>query len=85
MNWEIWNTISQFAILILGCSAIWIVGRKEDWMRWGYILGIASQPFWIITSWYNEQWGILALSFWYAYSWGQGIYNYWYVPYKERV
>lgn len=69
--------IPQLAIFFLGCSAIWVIGRREEWNRWGYILGLCSQPFWLWTSIINEQWGIAVLSLWYAYSWGQGVYNYW--------
>lgn len=69
--------IAQVGILIFGCSAIWFVGRLERWHRWGYVLGMFAQPFWLWTSIKNEQWGIAILSVWYAYAWGQGIYNYW--------
>lgn len=69
--------ICQIGILIFGCSAVWFVGRKERWKRWGYILGLCSQPFWFWTTITHEQYGIALLSLWYTYSWGQGIYNYW--------
>ena len=64
-------------IAILGGSAIWLVGRKEKWGRWGYIFGLLSQPFWLYSAYTNKQWGIFTLSMWYTYSWCQGIYNYW--------
>ncbi len=69
--------LSQLMIVLLGCSAIWFVSRKEQWKKWGYILGLCSQPFWFYTSISNEQWGIVALSCFYSYSWMMGIYNYW--------
>ena len=69
--------ISQIAIIILGASSIWLVGRLEKWSRWGYIIGLCSQPFWLYTSIHNEQLGIALLSIWYGYAWGQGFYNYW--------
>ncbi|GGD45268.1 hypothetical protein GCM10011514_06630 [Emticicia aquatilis] len=69
--------ISQILIMIFGSLAIWFVGRKEHWKRWGYIFGILGQPFWIYTAINNEQWGILAMTFFYTYSWSMGIYNYW--------
>jgi len=71
------NEISQIWILVFGCSAVWFVGRLEKWRRWGYILGLLSQPAWLYTSIVHEQWGIALLSVWYTYSWGQGVYNYW--------
>jgi small-conductance mechanosensitive channel len=69
--------IAQIWIIIFGCSAIWFVGRLEKWKRWGYIFGLLSQPAWIYTSIYYNQWGVLILSLWYTYSWIQGVYNYW--------
>lgn len=71
------ETISQIWIILFGCAAVWLVGRREAWRRWGYILGLCSQPAWIYTAWQHKQWGILILSLWYAYAWSQGIYNYW--------
>jgi hypothetical protein len=72
--------ISQIAIMIFGASAIWFVGRKEKWSRWGYILGLCGQPFWILTTIENTQWGILIMTLFYTYSWSQGIWNYWINP-----
>ena len=67
----------QSWIIIFGCSAIWFVGRTEKWKRYGYILGLLSQPAWLYTSIKSNQWGIFILSLWYTYAWGQGVYNYW--------
>jgi hypothetical protein len=69
--------IPQIMILLCGCSAVWIVGRKEKWRRWGYILGLIGQPFWFIETLRNEQYGIFLMCLWYTYAWGQGVYNYW--------
>jgi hypothetical protein len=74
---------AQIGIMVFGCSAIWIVGRKEHWRKWGYAFGMCSQPFWFYTAYAHEQWGILILSLWYTYSWGQGIYNFILYPTKE--
>ena len=68
---------SQIMILIFGCSAIWLVARKEHWRKWGYIIGLLAQPFWFYSSIVNKQWGILILTIFYTYSWAMGIYNYW--------
>ena len=69
--------ICQIWIIVFGCSAIWLVGRLEKQKRWGYVLGLMSQPAWFYTAIEHDQWGILALSLWYTYAWAQGIYNYW--------
>ena len=49
-----WDTISQIAIFVLGASAIILVAKKN---KWGFVVGIFSQPFWFITSFVNQQWG----------------------------
>jgi len=72
--------LAQAGILVFGCSAIWFVGRREKWRRWGYILGMCSAPFWFWTAIANQQYGIVAINFVYAYSWGQGIWNFWIRP-----
>lgn len=60
-----WDTISQVAIVVLGLGAIVLVGQKN---RWGFVLGLASQPFWYITTYLHEQWGLFLLSFAYTLS-----------------
>lgn len=75
--------INQVFILLSSCSAIWFVGRKEEWKRWGYIFGMIGQPFWLIETFKGEQWGIFVVCLWYTYSWGQGIWNYWIKKDKE--
>jgi hypothetical protein len=75
--WHFMDTLSQIMIMICGASAIWLVGRKEHWKRWGYVIGLIGQPFWFYTTIVNEQWGIFLMTLFYTYSWGQGLYNYW--------
>ncbi len=70
MTWD------QIIILVFGCSAIWLVGRKEHWKKWGYLCGLLSQPFWFYTLVKNDQWGLFILCCWYTYAWGQGTWNY---------
>lgn len=69
--------MDQVLIFLFSASAIWFVGRKERWKRWGYILGMLGQPFWLIATFQNKQWGMFSLCIWYTYCWGQGIWNYW--------
>lgn len=69
--------ISQIAILVTNAPAIWLVGRLENWKRWGYVLGLLGQPFWFYTTLHNKQYGVFVLAIWYTYAWGQGFYNYW--------
>jgi hypothetical protein len=74
------ESICQIWIVVFGCAAVWMVGRRESWKKWGYVLGLCSQPAWIYTTWKSEQWGILIVAVWYTYAWGHGAYNYWIRP-----
>ena len=71
------DVISQILLLVSGASAIWFLTRKEEWKRWGFIIGILGQPFWLYSAITNDQWGIIALTIFYTYSFAQGIYFYW--------
>lgn len=75
--------ICQICIVLFGIPAIWFVSRIEPWKKWGYIIGICGQPFWVYTAYTHEQWGIFLLALGYTYSWGQGIYYYWIVPARK--
>ncbi len=81
MNFEV---ISQILLVITGASAIWFLSRKEEWKRWGFIVGILGQPFWLYSTIKAEQWGIVALTIFYTYSFGQGIYFYWIKSKKDE-
>jgi hypothetical protein len=73
------DQISQAAIFILGTSAIILIAKKN---KWGFVAGFLSQPFWYITAYTNEQWGIFFVSFVYTISWSFGIYE-WFFKYKK--
>ena len=69
--------IAQIGIVVFGCAAIWFIGRREAWRRWGFILGLCSQPFWFWTAYEHRQWGVGVLAVFYTYAWAQGVWNYW--------
>lgn len=74
------ETITQIAIFILSASAIILVAKKN---KWGFVIGLASQPFWLYTSYIHEQWGIFIVSIVYVFSWILGIYE-WFFK-KETI
>lgn len=74
---EFLDLISQGWMVIFGCGSIWLLGRREDWRRWGYIAGLVSQPVWLFSGFYHNQWGLVLISLWYTYSWIQGVWNFW--------
>ena len=77
-----WDTISQIAIPVLGGVAIILVAKKN---KWGFVLGLLSQPFWFITSFLNEQWGVFFVSIIYAASWSLGIYEWFFKKDKNNI
>ncbi|MFA5020773.1 MAG: nicotinamide mononucleotide transporter [Patescibacteria group bacterium] len=72
MNKELFDVIAQVGVVLFGIPAIILVSRKN---KWGFVLGLASQPFWLATSLINHQWGVVFLSVIYAASWVYGIYQ----------
>jgi nicotinamide riboside transporter PnuC len=69
------DLIAQIGISVFGVLAIILVAKKN---KWGFVFGLASQPFWLITSYLNKQWGVLLLSVIYIFSWAFGIYEWFY-------
>jgi len=67
---------TQIFIAALGIPAIVLIGRKNRRLRkWGYIFGLAGQPFWVWSSYAAGQWGILILSVLYFFCWGEGLWS----------
>ena len=67
----------QMAIVIFSCSGYWFVSRPEPWRRWGFVLGLVGQPFWVWMALESGLWSVLAVSAWITYTHLQGIYFYW--------
>lgn len=76
-----WDTISQIAIFVFGISSIVLIAKRN---KWGFVLGLAAQPFWFITSFVNEQWGVFFVSFAYMISWLYGIWE-WFIKDKKKA
>ena len=71
------DIIAQFGVGILSIVAILLVSKKN---KWGFVFGLASQPFWFITSFINHQWGVFFLSVVYTVSWAYGCYEWFSKP-----
>lgn len=72
--------ISQVGLSIFGITAIILVARKN---KWGFVFGLASQPFWLLTSFLNKQWGIFFVSIIYTFTWAFGIYEWFFKKDKK--
>lgn len=68
----------QTAILLLGGLAIWMTHSPgEQARRYAPIVGLVSQPFWLVETFNAAQWGMFALSVWYTAAWLRGINREW--------
>ncbi len=76
------DNICQVAIFILGAGAIILVAKKN---KWGFVVGLLSQPFWYITAYVNEQWGVFFVSFVYTATWIFGIYEWFFKDKNKKV
>jgi nicotinamide riboside transporter PnuC len=74
------DIICQVAVAVLGVIAMFLVARKN---RWGFVVGLISQPFWYITTYLHHQWGVFALSVVYTATWIYGIYE-WFFKKKSN-
>jgi nicotinamide riboside transporter PnuC len=74
------DIVSQIGVAIFGIIAIILVSKKN---KWGFVFGLASQPFWLITSFLNKQWGVFLLSIIYVFSWAFGLYEWFFKNKKD--
>lgn len=65
------DVIAEVGITVFGLAAIILVSVKS---RWGFVCGLASQPFWFVMLYTDEKWLVLGLSCVYTVSWIVGIY-----------
>lgn len=69
--------ICQVVVPIMSMSTVYLLTRKDKIMRYGYIVGFVSQPFWLFTTWFHHQPGLFIAAMFFTCRWGIGIYNYW--------
>ncbi len=67
----------QWTLLIVSATAALLMAQQPPLQKWGFIVGLCSQPFWLMATWRAKQWGMFALAVWYTGVWSLGIYNHW--------
>lgn len=68
--------IEQICITVMSCGSIFLLSSKSSrTSRWGFVMGLLGQPFWIYASFTHAQWGIFAVSLWYTIAHVRGIVN----------
>lgn len=64
--------IAQIAIIITGLASMYLIASQEAKTRmYAAILGMAGEPFWIITALIAEQWGVIILAVIHAATWAR--------------
>ncbi len=71
------STILQILTGIFGAGAVWLVGQHKNWYRWGYVVGLISQFFWLALYICYRQWWMIPTIIVYWYSWWSGLKNHW--------
>lgn len=67
--------LTQGVLFALSAAAITLLSGRSQYARWGWWLGLASQPFWLVETVRAEQWGMAALSVYYTGVWWIGVRN----------
>lgn len=70
--------ISQVAITVLGVPAIYLSQHLEHrTRRWGSVLGLSGQSFWVMMAYAASAWGVLLMTLFYTHAWWTGFRNHW--------
>jgi hypothetical protein len=65
-----WLDFAAQAVIFMGPIGAMLLGSGS---RWGFVIGLATQPFWFYTSFRHRQWGIFIASVFYAFGWAMGV------------
>lgn len=68
--------IAQTALLLLSALAIWLLSNKPP-SAWGWVAGLASQPFWLWETAHAAQWGMFANAIVFTGIYARGLRNHW--------
>lgn len=65
----------QVSIAVLTMSAIWLLTSATEYARWGHVVGLVSQPFYLVATRRARQWGMYFVAFALCGMWLRGIVN----------
>lgn len=75
----------QAVIALTGAAAVWLITREAPWSRWGFVVGLIGQPFWLVSTAASGQWGMFALSLLYLWIWADGVWREFFNHRKETM
>lgn len=80
------DILFQIIIILSSTLALWLVnGENVKARRYGCLIGVIGQPFWLIETYQAAQWGMLIVSILYTAGWMRGIYHQWIRPWYLDV
>ena len=78
LAYKITNCACQASVIIFAIITLWLLAQNKHHVRkWGYVIGIATQPFWVVIYWLSEQWLLMSLVIVYGGLYLVGFYNHW--------
>ena len=69
------DIFAQGMVSVLGIAAAWLVSGTGRYRNWGFVLGLAAEPFWFVTIIFNGQYGLVPIAAFYTYTWARGVRN----------
>lgn len=68
--------VLQAGVLLFTVAALWMIGSPGPLHKWGYLVGLAGQPFYLAASWRARQWGMFLAACAVTGLWVRGAVNY---------
>ncbi len=65
----------ELAIVVFTLAALWLVTSATPYARWGHVVGLFSQPFYIAATWRARRWGMFFVAVVLVGIWLRGIAN----------
>ncbi len=69
------DILCQIALLTLSGGAIGLLALGGKWARYGFILGLLSEVFWLRLALVHSQIDVLLLTFWWGGCYGFGLWR----------
>lgn len=69
------DLVLQTGIAVLTFAALWLLTSGAEYARWGHVVGLVSQPFYIAAAWRGRQWGMFVVAIALCGLWLRGITN----------
>lgn len=65
----------QVLICALTVPGLWLAGGNGPDMKWGFLVLLAGQPFWLVATWRAGQFGMFAVALVYTALWTRAVLN----------